>query len=191
MKRRLFVLISAVAAFSLSTTSFAAGQKPLELFGTLLQGTTRDQFRNALKQSGVRPTREDNQYWVDLYDAKGVLEGASVLQVGYVVATNKFAYAEYTFDGFMDTDLVGKIIDKVTSKYGRPTSQTGNYGLGPVSARWSLGQAMQVIVWRNWPDTTTYLKFVDIVANAQMQGEMDAAKKIEDGQKNKAQSNAF
>ena len=91
----------------------------------------------------------------------------------------------------MDTEFVGKVINMVSSKYGRPSSQSGSYGLGPVTARWNLSQGMQIEVERGWPDTTTYLKFLDPVAFGQMQSEIETQKKAQESQKNKAQSKAF
>lgn len=190
MKRRT-MLGGAMATFLMERAALAAEQKPLELFGVSIKGASRDQMRQAFKQGGLRSTREDRNYWIDTYDAQGVLDGASEFEAGYVSATDKFAYSQYTFPGFMDTELVGKIISMVASKYGRTTSQSGSYGLGPVIARWSLAQGMQIEVSRGWPNTTTYLKFIDLTANAQMQNEIEAMKKSQESKKNKAQSGAF
>jgi len=91
----------------------------------------------------------------------------------------------------MDTQLVGKVINMVSTKYGRPSSQNGNYGLGPVTARWSVEQGMQIEVSRGWPDTTTLLKFIDSSAYNQMRSEIDSEKNTQEHQKAKSQSNAF
>lgn len=91
----------------------------------------------------------------------------------------------------MDTALVGKVINMVSSKYGHPTSQSGNYGLGQVTARWNMGQGMQIEVSRGWPDTTTTLQFIDTAANGQMNAEINAEKNAQAQQRNKAQSKAF
>jgi hypothetical protein len=191
MYRRKFIVASACALILSVQPAVAADQKPLELFGVSLKGATRDQLRQTFKQNGLRAKREDNNYWVDTYDAKGVLDGASDFQVGYVLATGNFAYAQYTFSGFMDTQLVGKVISMVATKYGRPASQSGNYGLGEVSAKWNMGQGMFIEVSRGWPDTTTYLNYIDSSANKQMNVEIDAEKKAQATQKAKAQSKAF
>lgn len=191
MQRRSFIAATAAAVIFLALPAVAADQKPLELFGVSLKGATRDQLRQAFKHNGLRATREENSYWVDMYDAQGVLDGASEFQAGYVAASGKFAFAQYTFSGFMDTQLVGKVIKMVATKYGRPSSQSGNYGLGPVTAKWSMGQGMQIEVTRGWPDTTTLLKFVDSSAYGQMRTEIDSEKNAQDRQKVKAQSKAF
>ncbi len=191
MQRRSFIAATAAAIVFSALPALAADQKPLELFGVTLKGATRDQLRQVFKQNGLRATREENNYWVDTYDAQGVLEGASEFKAGYVSASGKFAYAEYTFSGFMDTQLVAKVINMVATKYGRPSSQSGNYGLGQVTAKWNMGQGMQIEVSRGWPDTTTYLSFIDSSANSQMRAEIDAEKKAQVTQKAKAQSKAF
>ena len=60
---------------------------------------------------------EDKKHWIDSY--QGVSAGASEFMAGYVDATDKFAFAVYTFSG--DTELVAKVINVVTTKYGSPT----------------------------------------------------------------------
>lgn len=194
MERKLFVAVFTVLAVLASALPvIAAESKPrkLELFGVALKDASRDQLRQVFKQNGMRAIREEKKYWVDIYDATGVLEGASQFQAGYVAATDKFAYAQYTFPAFMDTQLVGKVINMVSVKYGRPSSQKGNYHLGEVSAKWNLGQGMQIEVSRGWPDTTTYLTFKDISSYNQMLAEIDSEKKAQEQQRAKSQSKAF
>jgi len=191
MHRKSCVFAAAVTAIAISLPVTATDQKPLELFGVALKGATRDQLRQAFKQNGLRATREDKNYWVDTYDAQGVLEGASKFRVGYVAASDKFAFAEYTFSTFMDTQLVGKVINMVTTKYGRPSSQNGDYRLGPVTAKWNMSQGMQIEVSRGWPDTTTFLRFTDSFAYAQMRAEIDSEENAQATQKAKNQSKAF
>lgn len=163
----------------------------LELFGVSLTGATREQLRKAFKKNGMQPIREDNRYWVDFYDPKGVLDGASEFSVGYVLVTNKFAVAQYKFPAFINTQLVEKVINMVSTKYGRPSSKIGHYSLGPVKAIWNMGQGMQIVVERAWPDTTTLLIFNDSTAHAQMEAEIDAGEKAMEHQKAKSQDKAF
>lgn len=193
MQRRKILLASAtiIATLTLPIVSATAATHTLELFGTPLKGAQRDHLRQVLKQGGMTATRENQNYWVDLYNSNGVLQGASKFEAGYVSKTNQFAYAQYTFAGFMDTGLVKKVIDLVTSKYGKPASRKGQYNLGTVTATWTVGQNMKIEVSRGWPDTTTYLSFVDIGAHQAMQAEIDAMKKERQKTEARAQSNAF
>lgn len=182
---------STIAVALLLQPAQAAEPKSLELFGVTLKNAQRDHLRQAFKQNGLKATREDSSYWVDTYNAEGILDGATQFQAGYTSSDGKFAYAQYTFPGFMDTQLVGKVINMVATKYGRPSSQQGNYGLGEVSAKWNLGQSMQIVVSRGWPDTTTYLQFIDSPSHRQMKSEIEAEKTAQATQKAKAQSKAF
>ncbi|GAA4021642.1 hypothetical protein [Actimicrobium antarcticum] len=191
MLRQIFVAVMTAAIALTVLPAVAADQKPLELFGVTLKGATRDQLRQAFKKNELIATREENSYWVDTYDVKGVLEGASSLNAGYVSSSGKFAFAEYTFPSFMDTQSVAKVINMVAIKYGRPSSQSGSYDLGQVTAKWNVGQGMQITVSRGWPETTTYLNFTDSSARNQMNAEIDAEKKAQVAQKAKAQSKAF
>lgn len=114
----------------------AAAKAPstLELFGHPLQGAARETLRAVLKNHGMREVRLGQHNGDDVYDATAVLQGASQFQVGYVPATQKFAYAQYTFPGFMKMELVSHVIRMVSSKYGPPHAKSGNDKLGQVSA---------------------------------------------------------
>jgi hypothetical protein len=185
-------IIGLLIGLSLATGhALAQAPKSLDLFGVALKGASREALRDVFKRNGLQALREDNRYWVDTYNAKGVLEGASELASGYVSATDKFAYAEYTFPTFMDEELVAKVIQMVATKYGKPSSQSGSIRLGPVSAKWQLAQGMQVEVYRGWPDTTTHLKLLDPAAYRLMQAEIDKERNAQATQKARAQSNAF
>lgn len=163
----------------------------LELFGTTLQGASRTQLRDVFKKSGLRAVRVDDRHWVDIYHADGVLEGASDFSAGYVAKTNQFAFAEYKFEGFMQVDLVKKVAQMVRTKYGPPTSRSGDPGLGQVKYKWDFPRGMYIEVSRGWPDTTTYLTYVDKAAYNQLRAEEAAEKQIQDKAKAKAQSSAF
>ena len=63
--------------------------------GESLKCTNRDAFRLASKRAGAIPTREDKDYWFDLYDSTKLLDGTMSLMVGYI--KGKFAEAYYEF----------------------------------------------------------------------------------------------
>ncbi len=174
-----------------SKTVSKASAAKAELFGMPLKGAQREALRAALRNGGLAPTREDDHYWVDLYDASGVLDGASEFAAGYVFATGQFAYAQYTFRGFMDTALVSRVADMVIRKYGQPARREGNAGLGEVKYQWNLAEGMRIEVSRGWPDTTTYLTYSDPKARAVMLAEQTARSDQMDQEKARAQSHAF
>lgn len=192
MQRRLFLAAAAVTTMlATSTHALAADAKPVELFGTPLKGASRDQLRTAIKAVGLQPEREDDRYWIDKYDVNGALEGATKMLAAYVGATRKFAYVEYTLPSRMDTKQIGRIVKMVSTKYGRPSSQSGNFDLGDVSVKWNLGQGIQLEVLRGWPDTTTYMRYSDSANYKQMRAEIEANEEADTAAKAKAQSKAF
>lgn len=168
-----------------------AAAPALELFGTPLKGVNRSTLREALRKGGMRPTREDDRYWVDQYDASAVLDGASEFSAGYVYASGEFAFARYRFNAFMDTGLVTKVADMVINKYGPPSKREGDARLGEVRYQWNLPQGMRIEVRRGWPDTTTYLVYTDNAANARMEAEIEETRKQADQEKARSQSHAF
>jgi hypothetical protein len=164
---------------------------PLQLFDTTLKGAPRTALRTAIKQGGMRAKRENDNFWTDTYDPRGVLQGASAFEVGYVDATETFAFAEYTFSSFMDTQQVQRVADLVTQKYGEPTWVDGNVQVGDVVFRWERDDGMSIRVSRGWPSTTTFLSFVDEEAFSAMQAEQNAQDQAQQAAKAREQSQAF
>lgn len=186
-----FVFALALAVATMFTVHDAQAAEPLALFGTPLKGASRDVLRQTLAKSGLTPTRVDNSYYCDEYDTNDVLRGATKLTVCYTEDNNSFASAEYTFPAFMDTGLVKRVIDTVSVKYGRPSSLSGSYGLGNVTARWIEPQGMEIRVARGWPDTTTYLDLIDVANDRKMHAQMQAAEQARLRQRAQSDSKAF
>lgn len=91
----------------------------------------------------------------------------------------------------MDIGLVTRVAKLVSSKYGKADSQSGHSGLGPVTYKWRLPQGMLIEVSRGWPDTTTYMTFIDPINKARMDAEMAQAQARREQVRAKAQSQAF
>jgi uncharacterized protein YeaO (DUF488 family) len=163
----------------------------LELFGVKLKGVSRNELNNALMQKGLSKQTSKADQWTDTYAVNGKLKGAETLRISYILATNQFANAEYEFPTFMDTQLVKRVIDLVSQKYGDPTTMNGQIELGSVDAEWDNGDGMTIHVSRGWPSTTTYLDYIDTDAYAKMKAEQDAAKQQNLQNSAKQQSQAF
>lgn len=161
-----------------------------QLFNTELKGVSRDAMRNVLANTDVKTIREDNNYWVDKYNPNGVLQGASELNFAYTSA-GKFAYAEYTFPAFVDTGKIIDVANLVASKYGKPSQRSGNTNLGDASFTWNFKNGMSIVVYRGWPDTTTYLRIKDGANLIKMNNEINAEKQRQLKQKAIQQQAAF
>lgn len=190
MARRIWTVI--ICGLMMSVCQAAgAPPKQLTLFGVPIKGAARAQFRQVLKAHGMVPTRENDDYWYDGYDPSSVLDGASKFAVGYVSAPGRFAMAEYTFPGTMDTRLVAKVIAMVQSKYGPPSSMDGDIAVGAVKAIWNFPNGMEILVSRDWPDTTTYLDYIDLAARKAMETEIAAEKRRQAQQSANRQDSAY
>lgn len=192
-RRCLCTTVLCLMGLGLGVNQAVAAKAPskLELFGQPLQGASREKLREVLKNHGMREVRLGQRHSDDVYDATAVLQGASQFQVGYAPATEQFAYAQYTFPGFMKMELVSHVIRMVSSKYGPPHAQSGNYKLGKVSATWRMGPRMEVRVHRGWPDTTTYLTFTDTPNYRLLQTEKTKQEQQQIRQKALTHSHAF
>lgn len=161
-----------------------------QLFNVELKGATREQMRSAIQNTNVKPIRVDDNYWVDKYRPDGVLQGATELSLGYT-SNGKFAYAEYTFPAFVDTGKIIEVARLVASKYGQPSQRTGNTNVGSASFTWNFKNGTNIVVYRGWPDTTTYLSIKDKTSYAKMNAEIAAEEKRQFQQKAKQQQSAF
>lgn len=175
--------------FCAAMVSVSAIAQP-QLFNVELKGATRENLRSVLSDTAVQAIREDNGYWVDKYNPNGVLQGASELDFGYT-ANGKFAFAEYKFPVFMDSGKILEVANLVASKYGQPGQRSGNTNLGDASFTWNFKNGMSILVYRGWPDTTTYLQFKDKSNYSKMNSEIDAEKKRQFQQKAQQQQSAF
>lgn len=171
----------------IASTSVFADPK---LFNVELKGISRDKMRTVLAGTAVKPIREDDHYWVDKYNANGVLEGATDLNFGYS-SNGQFAYAEYKFPAFVNTSKIIDVANLVASKYGQPSQRSGNTSLGEASLTWNFKNGMAIVVYRGWPDTTTFLQIKDKMSYNKMKAEMDAQEKKQFQQKAKQQQAAF
>ncbi len=145
----------------------------IEMFGVRLSTASRDLMRQALKTHGLKPIREDARYWVDVYDAKGLIPGASQFYIGYTAANQKLAFAEYAFPSFMDSRHMLQILTKVTAKYGQPHETVGDLSMGAYTARWRMTEGLLIEVVREWPETSTYLKFTNPAVDRDMKAELE------------------
>jgi hypothetical protein len=161
------------------------------ILGVVLASAKRQDMRTAAKKEGVAPEREDDAYWYDIYSAKGLLDGAETLKMGYVAATGQLAIVQYEFPSFMDTGQVGRISSMVQTKYGAPNSKKGNIGLGNVVHTWKRPDGVVITVSRGWPSTTTFLIFTVPSAKKDMDAEIEANKKEEIEQQSKKNNKAF
>ena len=155
----------------------------IQMFGVRLSSVTREEMRQALHVQGIKLIREDARYWVDVYDAKGLLNGATKFYVGYAASSQQLAFAEYAFANFMDSNHTAHIVKMVTAKYGPSAETVGQLDMGSYTARWRIPDGMQIQVVREWPETSTYLKFTNTQVESEMKAELD--KETVSRQKNK------
>lgn len=155
------------------TSTVETDQTWIQMFGVRLHAATREEMRQALRAQGMKVVREDDRYWVDIYDAKGVLNGATQFYVGYTAAQKKLAFAEYAFANFMDSSHTELVVKMVSAKYGPSSEHVGQLAMGSYTARWRIGDGMLIQVVREWPETSTYLKFINPLVEAEMKAELE------------------
>lgn len=161
-----------------------------KVFDVLVKCARRAQLREAIKQTDGVPTREQDNYWCDLYNSSELLTGSSTLSVCYARDV-EFALAMYKFPVFMDAGKVVEVRRMVQSKYGAATRSSGRADLGPVVYMWRQPDGMVIVVSRGWPDTTVYLEFREPSKFSAMQAEIKAQDDKEKARKFKAQGKAF
>ena len=68
---------------------------------------------------------------------------------------------------------------------------TGNVAVGAVLAIWHFPNDVGISVSRHWPDTTTYLDYIDRPARLAMEDEIDANERREAQQDVNSQNSAY
>jgi len=145
----------------------------IEMYGVRLNSATREPMRRALHAHGVKAVREDGRVLGGCLRCQRLMPGASQFYVGYTAASQQLAFAEYAFHSFMDSSHTQKIVSRVTAKYGPPYETAGQLAMGAYTARWRMSDGMQIQVVREWPETSTYLKFINPAVDLEMKAELD------------------
>ena len=161
----------------------------IQLFEEYLLCTSRYEMRTAIKKAGATPTREETNNFADLYDSRKVLAESKTLTIYYL--NDEVAKAEYVFPSNLDSNQVVRIKNMVASKYGDPSSSSGNISLGDASFTWQFQDGVEILVSRGWPNTTTYMSLIVPSVNKKMLARIDEIKAEKKKKEYAAQSNAF
>lgn len=141
----------------------------LELFGVMLESTSRDELREAAKNAGlvlIREGGEDN--WFDIYDSTTVLAGSIHFYLGFVKQDQRFAFAEYEFSGFTSSSL----LPRLKRKYGEPAVEGGRFVSDHVY-RWQR-DGIDIELSSDWSNYKTRLIYINPVNMAALQAERAA-----------------
>lgn len=129
-----------------------------ELFSVQIACTTREVLSEKIKESSITAIDENSNNWSDTYFTGAVIRGSSQLEVTYT-RDDHFVSAEYTFVGRNDPTLISKVKVKLMDRYGKPHLKRGEESEGPSSFKWVLDDGVHLILTREWPDTTTYVRY--------------------------------
>jgi len=125
------------------------------LFGQRLDNTDRNSMREALKRYGAKPTREDDGYICDLYEAGKVAPGARQMAICYGPgnpAPLGFLELDYAAP---DNKIEAQILNMVTERFGQPSA-----GEGDDAHLWNLGS---VVVATRYEPTRSQLSLMYMV----------------------------
>ncbi|WP_354624386.1 tetratricopeptide repeat protein [Psychromonas sp. MME2] len=138
------------------------------LFDIAIACSQRDTIREKIKATGIRPINENDQDFVDLYFTGATISGTSQLAVTYTQHA-QFAQAKYTYIGRDKPQLIAQLKNEFTEKYGIPDSFSTeqdsddingiDYSHGKISFVWLLHDNIELLINREWPDTTTYVTY--------------------------------
>lgn len=161
----------------------AAVTGPVTLFGVSLATGTCQQLRNAIAGHGGKLIREpgfnDISVFLDfttllygtgmpenkhpiyrgwIYDSSKLLKDSDELEVG-CLENGAIVGASYRFPGYLNLRQVVSVMELVSQKYGPSQGRQGNPDdPDVVRYEWRQGE-IGIIVFRGWPQTTTYLHY--------------------------------
>lgn len=138
------------------------GEGGLQMFGVRLSTATRDVMRQALRIEGLMAQREDEAFSEDIYNAPNLMPGLQQLKFSYSQEGQRLAKVEYVFMTFADNAHVEDVKLRIESRFGRPARVVGREESGPYQAAWRLPDQMEILVGREWPSKTTYLRFFNV-----------------------------
>lgn len=150
----------------------------LQMFGVTLSTATRAEMRQAIRNEGLKPQREDDAFLDDLYEALNWMPGLLQIKFSYAAQGQRLARVEYQFMTFSDNAHVEDVKLRIEGRFGRPQRVTGREQSGPYQAVWRLPDQMEIFVAREWPQKTTQLRFT----NLSVWGQVRADSAREDGQ---------
>jgi hypothetical protein len=141
----------------------------LELFGVNLETTNRDELRNAVRDAGVVLIREGGEAnWFDAYDSATVLVGSSRLYLGFVKQDQRFAFAEYEFNGLNPQP----ILNSLTVKYGPAETRAGRF-LSDRNYRWQR-DGIEIELSSDWQNYKIRLSYINPANMADLLAEQSA-----------------
>ena len=116
-----------------------------ELFGVNLTNATRDELRLAVKKAGVKLIQEAGAgAFYDTYKGSSVLHRADHLYLGFVKKDNKFAFAEYEFNGREQPVM----LTKLNKKYGAAQIAKGKF-MSDKSYSW-FSKGIEITFYQDW-----------------------------------------
>ncbi len=157
---------------TVATEPKAQAQAPteggLQMFGVNLSTATRADMRQAIRNEGLKPQREDEAFQQDIYEATNWMPGLLQLKFSYSPQGQRLARVDYVFMTFSDNAHVEDVKLRIEGRFGRPQHVTGREQSGPYQAVWRLPDQMEIFVAREWPQKTTQLRFTNQPVWAQM-----------------------
>ena len=140
----------------------------LQMFGVTLSTATRADMREAIRNEGLKPQREDDAFQEDIYEALNWMPGLLQMKFSYAPQGQRLARVDYVFMTFSDNAHVEDVKLRIEGRFGRPQSVTGREQSGPYQAIWRLPDQMEIFVAREWPQKTTQLRFTNLPVWGQM-----------------------
>lgn len=148
----------------------------LELFGISLETTRRDELRDAAKRAGVVLIREGSaDIWFDVYDSSAVLPGSRRLYLGFVKQDQRFAFAEYEFNGIH----LSRLLNSLNRKYGNATVGKGRF-VSDRRYRWQR-DGIEIQLNSDWNSYKTRLIYLNPVNMVDLVAERDQSSKGKEG----------
>lgn len=140
-----------------------------ELFGVALLDAERNQLRLAVKSAGVKLLREaGDDAFFDVYQSDGVMVDSNHLYLGFVKKDNRFAFAEYEFNGLQQPEMLSRL----TARYGKPIKSAGKF-LTDQSYRWQ-SNGITIALYADWKAYKTRLLYFNPTTLRVLQDEQEA-----------------
>ena len=130
-----------------------------KLFGVVFKNAGIDEMREAIIKNGGIPLGERG-FRHQEFKSKAIIEESETLRL-LSDSTGRLYRASYKFPSFKETEQITKIRRMIEHKYGLPYVSDGNEKIGKACHEWKLADGIYIVVFRDWPDTTTWLHYIN------------------------------
>ena len=171
------VLFFMISLWSSVATADESKQDNVTLFGIAFSNCKIDEMQEAIiANGGVLDGGEGGV--IRRFKSHGIIQDSNIIGL---MSDNEGRVARlfYEFSSHGDVQKVAKVRRMIEYKYGPAHSSDGSESIGPVLHEWRLDDGVVIQIDRGWPETTTWLHYVNPKIDEVARSDLEERKRLE------------